>query len=124
MKAETQHGGSLPAQNALAERRGQAEAAQPGEGGLRVRSGRAAGDPEAERRPREGRGRLRVGEAPAEHGGEGRAQVVEATANVEITSITGTFQFDEKGDNINAKAYAYEIVDGYPGKLVGELTGA
>ena len=53
-----------------------------------------------------------------------RAQVVEAMANVEITSITGTFQFDEKGDNINAKAYAYEIVDGYPGKLVGELTGA
>lgn len=51
-----------------------------------------------------------------------RAQVVEAMANVEITSITGTFQFDEKGDNINAKAYAYEIVDGYPGKLVGELT--
>ena len=53
-----------------------------------------------------------------------RAQVVEAMANVEITSITGTFQFNEKGDNINAKAYAYEIVDGYPGKLVGELTGA
>ena len=24
----------------------------------------------------------------------------------------------------DAKAYAYEIVDGYPGKLVGELTGA
>ena len=53
-----------------------------------------------------------------------RAQVVEAMANVEITSITGTFQFDEKGDNRNAKAYAYEIVDGYPGKMVGELTGA
>lgn len=53
-----------------------------------------------------------------------RARSSRPMANVEITSITGTFQFDEKGDNINAKAYAYEIVDGYPGKLVGELTGA
>ena len=53
-----------------------------------------------------------------------RAQVVEAMAGVQVESITGTFQFDEKGDNRNAKAYAYEIVDGYPGKMVGELTGA
>ena len=45
-------------------------------------------------------------------------------AGVQGESITGTFQFDEKGDNRNAKAYAYEIVDGYPGKMVGELTGA
>ena len=52
-----------------------------------------------------------------------REQVVDAMAAVQAESITGTFQFDEKGDNINAKAYAYEIVDGYPGKLVGALTG-
>ena len=50
--------------------------------------------------------------------------VVSTYKGEKSVSITGTFQFDEKGDNINAKAYAYEIVDGYPGKLVGELTGA